>query len=103
MGEGSSFKLTASLALDFVGGVSDFNNTTAGSVTPQSRIDNGGGTAYTGLDRYSVCYTILGASSAFHAGVLMVDFGKFIAVAKNGMRANNFTHAATDAFLFIKL
>jgi len=33
----------------------------------------------------------------------MVDFGKFIAVAKNGMRANNLAHAATDAFFFIKL
>ena len=66
-------------------------------------VDDGAGTADSGLDPDGGHRAVAGAGAAFHAAVAVDDPGLFLIWGKNGMRAHDLAHPAADASFPIQL
>ena len=76
---------------------------TGGLAAFDHALDDGGGTADTGIHLQGIKLTIHGAGPALHAKVMVHNHGLFISHNKNTMRADLHASPAPGAFSLIQL
>ena len=72
-------------------------------LAPQGGIDHRCGAAHARVDPKGMGRAVLGASSALHAGIAILDPNPSVIRAQDCMRTYHEAHPAPDAFLLIKL